>query len=206
MENPTPWNSTRRKLPHFYPDDATYFVTYRLAHTVSSLERDRLHLLHPGSNAEMKEQAVYFQKYDFVLDAARHGPKFLAQPEIRTICQESFAFLDGRSLDLIAYTIMPNHVHFVAQLCGEKTLSQVMQSLKGFTAREANRVLGRTGTAFWQDENYDDVVRDGRLGNVVYYILMNPVKAGLVDDWRDWPGTYLSPNFYGLVTLRLKAR
>jgi len=40
----------------------------------------------------------------------------------------------------------------------------------------------------------------------VYYILMNPVKAGLVDDWRDWPGTYLSPNFYGLETLRLKAR
>ncbi len=122
------------------------------------------------------------------------------------IVKSSLNYAGEQWLDMIAYTIMPNHVHFVAQLKGERTLSQVMQSLKGFTAREANKILNLSGTAFWQPESYDRVVREGRLGNTVFYTLNNPVKAGLVNDWREWPGSYLSPEFYGIETLGLKAR
>ena len=57
-----------------------------------------------------------------------------------------------------------------------------MQSLKGFTAREANRILNRTGRKFWQAESYDHWVRDDtELERIAAYIENNPVKAGLVD-------------------------
>jgi len=29
----------------------------------------------------------------------------------------------------------------------------------------------------------------------MWYVLNNPVKAGLVKNWKDWPATYLNPDF-----------
>jgi putative DNA methylase len=56
-----------------------------------------------------------------------------------------------------------------------------MKSLKGFTARQANRMLARTGTPFWQKESYDHWVRDeAEWHRIARYIENNPVKAGLV--------------------------
>jgi REP element-mobilizing transposase RayT len=65
-----------------------------------------------------------------------------------------------------------------------------MHSLKRYTARQANQLLGREG-AFWQHENYDHVVRDEEeWQRIITYILNNPVKAGLVQNWEDWEWTY----------------
>jgi REP element-mobilizing transposase RayT len=51
-------------------------------------------------------------------------------------------------------------------------------------------ILGRTG-AFWQDESYDHVIRDNaELERVIQYVLYNPVKAGLTDEWTKWKGSY----------------
>jgi REP element-mobilizing transposase RayT len=58
--------------------------------------------------------------------------------------------------------------------------TRLLQSLKGATAREANRVLSLTGTSFWQRESYDHWVRDDiEFSRIVRYIENNPVKAGL---------------------------
>ena len=65
-----------------------------------------------------------------------------------------------------------------------------MQSIKGYTARKANKVLGRSGS-FWEHESYDRWARDAEeLQRMVLYIANNPVKAGLVESWRDWPWSY----------------
>ena len=56
-----------------------------------------------------------------------------------------------------------------------------MHSLKRFTAREGNKILGVTGRPFWQEESYDRVVRDEiEFRRIKRYIEMNPVKAGFV--------------------------
>src|SRR4051812_17471390 len=74
---------------------------------------------------------------------------------------------------------MPNHVHLLLRPL--VTPSKVFHSLKGFTAREANKALGRTGAPFWQRESYDHWIRDDpEWGRVKRYIEDNPVKAGLV--------------------------
>ena len=59
--------------------------------------------------------------------------------------------------------------------------------LKGFTAREANRILGTAGSRFWQGESYDHLVRHGEFERIRRYIDWNPVKAGLAANPEDFP-------------------
>lgn len=90
---------------------------------------------------------------------------------------------------------MPNHVHAVfkplEKLRGDcYSLTEILHALKRNSAKQANLALGRTGP-FWQDESYDHFARDeAELDRIVKYVLNNPVKAGLVSEWKDWPGTY----------------
>jgi REP element-mobilizing transposase RayT len=80
---------------------------------------------------------------------------------------------------LHAFVVMPNHVHLL--LNPAIALPKLTKSLKGITAKRANRSLGLTGTSFWQEESYDHSVRDNReFEQIRRYIENNPVKAGLV--------------------------
>lgn len=73
------------------------------------------------------------------------------------------------------------------------SLAVVLHSLKRHTAREANRVLGCSGP-FWQHESFDHYGRDEReWARIVAYVLNNPVEAGLVKDWMEWPWSYCRP-------------
>ena len=75
------------------------------------------------------------------------------------------------------------------------TLSSIMQSLKGYTAWKANRLLGRSG-AFWHHESYDHAVRNAsEWQRIITYVLNNPVKAGLVDEWEKWRWSYYRQEF-----------
>ena len=68
-----------------------------------------------------------------------------------------------------------------------------MQSLKGFTAREGNRLLGRQGE-FWAHESLDHYLRDHEEWmRIVAYVLNNPVKAGYVSHWQEWRWNYRRP-------------
>jgi REP element-mobilizing transposase RayT len=69
-------------------------------------------------------------------------------------------------------------------------LASIMESLKGWTARRCNQALNRQGQ-FWQHESYDHVIQNQKeWERVVNYVVNNPVKAGLVDDWQDWKWSY----------------
>jgi len=50
--------------------------------------------------------------------------------------------------------------------------------------------LGRRG-AFWAHESFDRYVRDEReWERTVAYVLNNPVKAGLAQNWQEWRWNY----------------
>jgi len=92
---------------------------------------------------------------------------------------------------LHAWVIMPNHVHLL--ITPWVPVSKLLQSLKRFTATEANRILGRSGQPFWQAESYDRLVRNEQeFQRIARYIEMNPVKAGLVAiaDQFPWSSAY----------------
>jgi REP element-mobilizing transposase RayT len=68
----------------------------------------------------------------------------------------------------------------------QSPLSSIMHSLKSYTAKRANEILGRTGR-FWQKESYDHWIRDlDELERVVQYVIRNPVSAGLCQKSIDW--------------------
>jgi putative transposase len=122
-----------------------------------------------------------FLAMDRLLDNACSGPLHLRRPEIAEIVVQAIHYRDrvSRDFDLHSYVVMANHVHMLITPLVD--VSKMMQSLKRFTARECNKVIGLTGKPFWQDESYDRLVRDGaEFGRIGRYIEWNPVKAGLV--------------------------
>ena len=66
------------------------------------------------------------------------------------------------------------------------SMTAIMQLIKGATAKEANLLLGRTGS-FWMRDYFDRYIRDAEhFRKAVRYIENNPVKAGLCDRAEDW--------------------
>ncbi len=196
---------TRRRLPHWYVPGAVHFVTYRLAGTIPGdvLRAWREIQPVPTEGAEPRRVAhkQLFARYDDYLDR-NVTVDWLARPAIAAIIKDNLHHHDGVKYHLVAYCIMPNHVHALfqplaplrrgAQLIGETAdagspLSDIMHSLKSYTANKANAALGRRGT-FWQAESYDHWARDDdEVGRIVDYINGNPVKANLCARPHEWP-------------------
>lgn len=209
----------RRHLPHWQPDDATFFVTFRLAGSlptsaVARLKSKRLELINqqnripnkskPDSKLLSNIETNIFRVYKDILDNNAAGPRWLARDDIAGIVMEAIAYRNHKKYDLIAYCIMPNHVHMILKLLIDDSnvmtaedypLTSVLHGLKSYTGLIANRKLNRSGS-FWQSESYDHVVRDlGELERLIVYTLNNPVKAGLAVEWKDWPYSYCDPAF-----------
>jgi putative transposase len=141
----------RRKLPHWIPDDAVIFITWRLAWQHTS-------------------------------------PLWLQDPRVARMVENALRYGEAaRGLySLYAWVIMPNHVHVVFE--PKAPLPGIMCWLKGRTSRAANRILGRTGIPFWQDESYDHWIRSNReLHEVIAYVENNPVNARLVEAAGEFP-------------------
>jgi REP element-mobilizing transposase RayT len=128
--------------------------------------------------------------------AARH----LADERLASAVRDALYFFAGVRYELLAFTVMPSHFHWVfrptetwereRETRAGKTMSpreRIMHSVQLRTARVCNRLLGRNG-AFWQHETYDHCVRDeDELLRIIEYIDLNPVKAGLCrvpDVWQ----------------------
>jgi putative transposase len=167
----------RRRLPHQYQGGKWLFLTWHLHGSLPQA------LYPPAGKLSAGPAFVWMDRY---LDAARSGPKYLAQEPIAHLVVASLR--RGVSLghyELGAYAIMANHVH--ALLLPKISPSRLLHSMKGTTARQANLILGRTGEAFWQAESYDHWVRDeSEWSRIVAYIENNPVKAGLVPRAEDY--------------------
>jgi REP element-mobilizing transposase RayT len=163
--------SSVRRLPHVYPEDRWLFLTWHLHGALRTSQ------IPPPSKASSGEA---FLLVDRQLDGARSGPMFLRQDAIASLVAKSLhQGVELGHYELGSWVIMANHVHVL--LLPKVPASQLMKSLKGFTAREANRMLARTGTPFWQKESYDHWVRDeAEWHRIARYIENNPVKAGLV--------------------------
>jgi putative transposase len=205
----------RRALPHWYKPGAAHFVTYRLANTlpvavIRNLKERKEHLLKQKTDRTLSEHHQHVHKqlfaaYDNYLDRVS-DVDWLRNPRIAAIVRRNLYYHDGTKYHLHAYCVMPNHVHVLftpapLELTGGRDepempvgetadrgslLSNIMHSLKSYTANEANKILKRTGV-FWQAESYDHWVRDDEeLERIVEYIRANPVSAGLVEQHEAW--------------------
>jgi REP element-mobilizing transposase RayT len=209
----------QRNLPHYHLPNAAYFITFRLAgslpvETLKKLredyEQEKYLLSGKFKGNELHEERYKAQKrhfacFDKLLDHPKDGPRWLAEPRFAEIVTRELHNLHPDNYHLHAYCLMSNHGHLLIDQqdipepppIEEKhytALSHAMRLLKGRTGYACASLLGRKG-AFWQHESYDHVVRDEKeLTRILNYIVNNPVKAGLISNWRDWPYTYVNPN------------
>jgi putative DNA methylase len=168
----------RRRLPHVYETQQPVFLTWRLC---GSLPANRPF---PGGTLSSGQA---FAALDRLLDEARAGPFYLRQPELALLVLEAIQY-NARVLAhyvLHAFAVMPNHVHLL--ITPRVPLPKLTKSLKGITAKRANALLGQTGTSFWEAECYDHEVRhEGEFERIRFYIENNPVRAGLVQEAREY--------------------
>ncbi|MCK9589178.1 MAG: transposase, partial [Terrimicrobiaceae bacterium] len=170
-------------LPHWRQDGATYFVTFRTADSMPQAklkqwldERNEWMEEHPEphTSAERQEYTKLFpQRFQKWLDEG-YGPCHLARPDVKAIVENALSHFDGTRYRLGEYVVMPNHVHVLVSPLGEHVLSDILQALKSFTAKEINRLIGETGH-FWQKESFDHIVRSPeQMERIKEYIRDNP--------------------------------
>ncbi len=126
----------------------------------------------------------------FITTTVRDRIPVFANPEAATIVLAALKWLEKSDrMRLEAAVVMPDHLHFIGTL-KDVELPRLMQSLKGYTSRQINTVLNKKG-AFWQDQYHEHAIRkDEYLNDMVLYMLHNPVRAGLVRDFHDYPFWY----------------
>jgi REP element-mobilizing transposase RayT len=211
MNNKPHANFYRRKLPHIHLEDYPLFITFNLADTIPDsviielkAQREK-ELLGPPKDSEQRYliQKKFFGKYDEWLDRCEDGPRWLFDENIAKIVADKIHSMSQLHFSLLAFCIMPNHVHLLIDPFINETINHqgstskypvadTLRLLKGSTTRECNLNLSRTGH-FWHRESYDHYVRnEGELERIILYILNNPIKAGLVSEWKEWKFSYVN--------------
>jgi REP-associated tyrosine transposase len=169
----------RRHLPHWQKADSALFITWRL---YGSLPRKTLRASRRESSPGKR-----FLILDRELDRARYGPTWLSDVRLAKIVADSLrtGAEELQLYRLCAYVVMSNHVHLL--IWPNRLLWRITKSIKGYTARECNKILKQTGRSFWQEESFDHVVRnEDEFCRIRTYIERNPVKARLVNRPEEW--------------------
>ncbi len=208
-----------QRLPHIQPVGATFFVTFRLFGSIPYSELKKIKEKYYVKIAVAKKiessyernlaifnlRKQYLVEYDRLLDHIKSGPMYLANSQVLEIIKTEIHRFDNDLYELITYCVMSNHVHILINTglqlesiendeeleARYKPLDEIMKRIKGPSAWYANKHITRSGQ-FWERESYDIYIRNEKmLNNVISYILENPVKAGLVQNWGDYPGNYL---------------
>src|SRR6266513_1143855 len=182
----------RGYLPHRDEQGLTQFVTFHLADSFPEPLRCEWELF--ARIEDNHEQRKLLEAY---LDKGR-GECLLRRPEIAKLVEDNFRQYSGEGCgsqsrapehaaryELLAWVVMPNHVHVMFKV-GAVSMSETVGAWKKHTGRLANKLLGKQGS-FWAEDYFDVFMRDAEHEReTIRYIENNPTKAKLVLDPKDW--------------------
>jgi REP element-mobilizing transposase RayT len=93
----------------------------------------------------------------------------------------------GFDFEISAYCFMPDHLQILA--AGKSQGSNLKEFIRQFKQRTSFHAKRIAGAELWQISYYDRVLRNSEaIEDVARYIWANPMRAELVDDYREWPG------------------
>lgn len=125
-----------------------------------------------------------------------YGGCALRTPDCARIVEEALLHSDGKRYRLLAWCVMPNHVHVAVEQIDGFSLGTVIQGWKSATAHLINNCLGRDGR-LWRREYFDRFMRDNdHLENTIAYVEENPVTARIAlsaSTWR-WSSSWRRQN------------
>ena len=172
----------RGYLPHLDSGATVQFVTFRLA---DSLPRE----VYEACVAAARDRIELHGRLEAMIDAGR-GACLLrdaGNAGNAAIVRTALEHFDGERYRLIAWVIMPNHVHALVEQVEGWRLGDVVRSWKTYAAKAINARRSGSGIV-WAKDYFDRFIRDeAHFLNTVRYIEENPVKAGLAVQPSDWP-------------------
>lgn len=199
----------RRTLPHWDMPHAAYFVTTCLAGSIPAQGRLDLdgyrrtlstHRKPAGHTDETWKVACWklmFARADDWLDS-KPAVRLLENSNLANAVMDALYHFAGYRYDLLAFVVMPSHIHWVFQPREEWVRSlptnqrkqtpreRICHSINRYTAERCNSLRGTAGT-FWQHESYDHWIRDvEEMERILRYVEANPIKAGLAAVPEDW--------------------
>ena len=174
-------------LPHWRQGFVCYFVTFRTADSVPQIKLnqwllDREKWLEKNPEPRSDEQIdeyhkLFSNRMERWLDSG-YGDCLLADPTIKFMLTQSLTYFSNQRYHIWEYAVAANHVHLLIEPINNNELSDIMRSIKSYTANEINKHSGRKGQ-FWQKEYFDHILRsEEQYMHIVQYI-RNHNKRGL---------------------------
>lgn len=144
----------------------------------------------PGRGArELRKGRFSGQNQIYHISTATVGREqvFTAFQHARTVIQSLRREDLAGNTETLAFVVMPDHLHWLLQLTGDRSLSVCVNTMKSFAARAINKRSGRQGR-LWQRGFFDRAIRrDEDLVTIARYIVANPLRAEIVRSVRDYP-------------------
>ena len=185
-------------LPHWKIDSGTYTVSFRQADSLPTvvlnryreardliLEKIEILTKLDSSRSQLDDLSSLREELNHletsIIETALnqgYGSCLFNNNQNAELVANALKHFDGTRYDLLAWCIMPNHVHVILKLAKGEELDKILHSWKSFTSHEINKLNGTSGS-IWQKESYDHLIRDGKdFRNQIDYVLNNPTKAG----------------------------
>jgi len=135
----------------------------------------------------------------------QEGAPYFAKRSFADRCIEHLKALAERlTFRLLAFCFMPDHLH--ALVLGQKDTADLLRFVQRFKQVTAFEFKQTAGRRLWQQSFYDRALRlEEDLTQVAEYILGNPVRAGLVANFGEYPlsgGEYVEPDGAEAPSLR----
>ncbi|HEY9751882.1 MAG TPA: transposase [Coleofasciculaceae cyanobacterium] len=193
--------SWRKRLPHFDVPGLIQHITFHLADSLprAAIERMQQEL---AAMPEAERDGARRQRIQALLDSGL-GSCVLREAACAQIVQDSLLFGDGDRYHLLAWVVMPNHVHVLIEQIPGWPMAKVVQSWKRHTSRQIHRLGSSSCTRpdadcksaipgkvppLWQRDYWDRFIRNDRHFQIAkHYIENNPVAAGLAASPEAWP-------------------
>ena len=193
----------RGSLPHCDFPGLVQFVTFRLVDSMPVSRRGEWeHLL---AIEDLRQKRTKLESY---LDRGV-GECHLRDSRIAKLCEEALLFFHNERYELLAWCVMPNHVHVLAHVW-QTPLWKMVAAWKKFAARKAGELFraerrfpnrrvefektispnwsSALRSSFWEREYWDTFMRgEDQEKKAIRYIEGNPVKAKLCPAAKDWP-------------------
>ncbi len=168
-------------LPHYDHPDLIQAITFRLYDSMpANLRYEWAYLI--GIN----QPEVHLAKIQSYIDRGL-GSCLLRNPLVAQIVEDCLLKYHLLRYRLLAWVIMPNHVHVLILPISGWSLATIVRDWKGYSTRLINAGTQHDGS-IWHRNYFDRYIRDeNHLERAVLYVHNNPVKAGLVTDPRAWP-------------------
>ena len=136
----------------------------------------------------LESRRIFFVTTHFTSEALP-----IAHSELAIILESLAETRVRRKFLLLAYCLMPTHLHLLLAPSDDDPLSAVMREIKIRSAKRMQAARPKQ-KPLWQARYFDRIMRHRQeLSETLDYIHLNPVKDGLVENadrwpWSSWPG------------------